>query len=107
MESSESVETVNLNTKINIRPPERDKHFMITFQGINEATCALFNRVIGDVLDQEFGSNSVFHQVGRENLPGVHGWEIWGKKDEEMRKKLESLTTTIYERAREIHERGY
>lgn len=84
----ETKETIDFNTSVRIREPEGDKHFMLTFSGKNAITCEFFNKAIGQVLDEKFGSQSVFHQIGIENNPGIHGWEIWGEKGEGMRVKL-------------------
>ena len=98
----ENAETVDFDTPLRIREPEGDKHFMITFDGKNATTCGFFNRAIGRVLDEQFDSSSVFHQIGRENNPGIHGWEIWGKKDDIMREKLKSLIPVIVQKVREL-----
>lgn len=96
----ERKEKIDFDTQLRIREPERDKHFMITFDGKNFITCEFFNRAIGEILDKEFGFHAVFHQIGKENEPGIHGWEIWGKKDEEMKNRLNGLVPIIQESVR-------
>lgn len=84
-----------------LRFPEVDKNFMVGFntvRGENALTSA-YNEAIDDVLRN--AELNPFHQVGGDDDPGYHAWEVWKKVDEET---IRSLFDQIQTQAKQIFE---
>ena len=83
-----------------LREPVGDKNFMIIFDsGNNQDSTYIYNIAVNKVLKAH--GLDPFHQIGEENKPGVHGWEIWKKSDKET---MENLLPEIQAEARKMIE---
>ena len=87
------------DVQLRIVPPNRDKNFMIAFDGKTKQECVAYNNALKTVLKRH--DLSPFHQVGTtpfgSNEPGEHAWEIWRDATEE---KLTALLPEILDEAK-------
>lgn len=96
----ESQEQEPSDVSLSIRQPDGDKNFMIGFEAETELACRAYNYVIKKVLQEQ--NWQPFHQVGLENQPGYHAWEIWKRVDQEA---IEKLLPSIEEQAKDYIKR--
>ena len=72
-------------------PPEGDKHYMIGFDATSLEEARAYNETIAHYLGSL--NSTIFHQVGRDDEPGYHAWEIWDREVDGQ--KLEALLPEI------------
>jgi len=84
--------------ELKIVEPESDKSWMITFDVKKEDEVAVYNYVISEILKRE--DLCGFHQIGIQNDPGFHGWEIWNKSkvNKEILNNLKDEITGLIEK---------
>jgi len=85
--------TTNCEVKLRVVPPHFDKNFMLAFESNDQLLVTAYNYAVGKALaDAEFHP---FHQVGRDNEPGYHAWEVWVLPERVSRAVLEVLFPCI------------
>lgn len=62
---------------IEIVEPQGDKSWMLVFNAKTQKEAEIYNHFISNILSRE--DLGEFHQIGRQNEVGFHGWEIWKK----------------------------
>jgi len=65
-----------------VHPEETGKQFMLAFIAENTEQAWLGNYAVHRALNE--ANLNPFHQVGRENEPGYHAWEVWMPVTEEL-----------------------
>lgn len=84
------------DVQLSVVEPRDDKHHMISFTADTEGTCFAYNNAIRRALTESH--LQPFHQVGMENEPGYHAWEVWAETDTVT---LTQLLPTIHQQAKE------
>lgn len=99
---TEKLEVQPQHFLVEIKEPQHDKNFMITFTAATTGEAMAYNAAIRSIFEEQ--SIIVFHQAGTssnsENPPGYHAWEMFMQVDRET---LEKLLPDISQKAHELY----
>lgn len=84
------------DVQLSVIEPRADKHHMIAFTADTEAACFAYNNAIRRALTE--AHLQPFHQIGMNNEPRYHAWEVWTETDTTA---LTELLPSIHQQAEE------
>jgi|SRR3989344_410513 len=87
--------------ELRIRKADTLHSRMITFNADTEKLAEAYNRAINHICNEQM-KWSFYHQIGKNNSPGEHGWEDHLRKS--MGLSLENIFSQIHRYARKFYE---
>lgn len=93
-----------IKVELKIIEPDDDKGYMIGFKGQTEDECRAYNDAIDMICRQK--KLRPFHQVGWEDEPGYHAWELRvDTSTERLKELLPEIEKGAKENLRELQDK--